>query len=165
MNRRILLLTIPLAILSIVCVCPSFETEYFAQAQPKAADLVGTYVPTADTLDFVRKEGGYQVVEPIEIILKADGNFEMHHMPDWWRTEWGESEGGFDSGDGQWTVSKQQDWWDVEFQFKSREHFSEPVSNGFVTFIPIYGQAPPYKLWFYIGDPDGGDVMIFERRP
>jgi len=140
-----------------MCVCPNLDTEYFAKNRPEQTDLVGKYIPTTDTLQFIRSEGGYEVID-ISITLLQDGSFEMINMPDWWCEPFGESNGGFDSGRGKWQVAKRQEWWVIELDFSS-----ENPPTGF-TSVPLVGEIPPYRLWFYVGDPDSGDVMIFESK-
>jgi hypothetical protein len=139
-----------------MCVCPNLDTEYFARNKPKPTDLVGRYIPTENTLHFVRDEGGYEVVDT-SITLSIDGSFEMVNMPDWWMEPFGKPSGEFDSGKGEWSIERQQEWWELELNFNSED----PPTG--LTFIPLVGEAPPYKLWFYVGDPDSGDVMIFEQ--
>jgi hypothetical protein len=52
----------------------------------------------------------------------------------------------------------------VQLDFDSREQFSsDKTESGLITSVPIVGDAPPYFLWFYFGDPDSGKVMVFER--
>jgi len=156
MEKRIahLILIVVVFLCSVACVLPNLDTENFAKEEPAHADLVGTYALTPSTVQFLKDEGGYEAVGA-SIALAADGTFEMVDMPDWWGA--GEPGGGFDSGSGTWKTVKHQEWWDVELHFTSED---PPVGT---TSIPIAGQAPPYSLWFYIGDPDSGDIIIFER--
>jgi hypothetical protein len=153
------------ALTTMMCVFPNLDTENFVRAEPKTTELVGRYVPTAGTIKLIREAGKYEIDEDeITLLLTADGKFEMKNMPDWWNTDFGKPEGGKDSGEGSWRVVAHQDWWDVQFDFDSREHFSSArVESGFITSAPIVGDAPPYFLWFYVGDSDSGKVMIFER--
>lgn len=166
MQKRILIFLVPLVLATMMC---SFDTEKFAKTRPDSAKLVGKYLPTVETLKLIRDEGHYEVGvnENIFISLLADGTFEMENMPDWWITDHGIPKGGKDSGTGKWsTVQHYQGWWVLELDFDSRENFSSKRgSSGLIAQVPIVGNTPPYALWFYIGDPDSGDVMIFERLP
>ena len=154
-----------IALTTMMCVFPNLDTEYFVSEEPKTAELVGRYFPTSGTMRFIREEGKYEIDEnEITLLLKADGNFEMKNMPDWWHTDFGKSKGGEDSGEGSWRIVAHQEWWDVQLDFDSREQFSsDKTESGLITSVPIVGDAPPYFLWFYVGDPDSGKVMVFER--
>jgi len=151
-----------LAASTMMCVFPNPDTELYTRTEPKVTDLVGNYIPTSATLDFIRNKGRYEVVDSF-VVLSLDGSFEMVNMPDWWHI-FGEPKGGFDSGQGEWSVRKSQGWWELMLDFSSRENFSsEKVSTGLITDVTLVGEAPPYQLWFYVGDPDAGHVMIFEQ--
>ena len=153
--------------LLLLCGCPiNLDTEYFAKNKPKNEELVGKYVPSAETLKWVREEGKYPNVET-SVELTKDGSFRMVNMPDWWAEPFGKPKGKFDSGVGEWEVTKQQEWWNLKLSFKIRKDFSSKQgdSGGFLTSIPIVGQSVPYRLWFYVGDPDQGKVMILEKKP
>jgi len=80
------------------------EEYRFARQKPRDADLVGTWVPTAESLKFMRTEGGY-VISTHELVLNADKTFLVRNMPDWWKTDSGESRKGFDSASGRWELS------------------------------------------------------------
>jgi hypothetical protein len=89
-------------------------------------------------------------------------------MPDWWTPNgagFGKSNGKFDSGQGKWKITKNHDgWWDVQFKFETGTFFSSvELNGGFFTTKDLGGEKPPYSLWFYIGDPDSGPLMIFEQ--
>lgn len=150
---------------TMMCVLPNLDTEYFVRKEPKITELVGKYAPTTQTMKLITEVGKYEIDENgIVIILMANGKFEMNNMPDWWNTDFGTPEGGKDSGKGSWRLIRHQDWWDVQFNFDSREHFnSDKSSYGLIKSVPLVGDTPPYFLWFYIGDPDSGKVMVFER--
>ncbi len=142
--------------LLLLCGChiPNFDDENFTKSKPKNEDLVGKYVPTAETLKLVREEGKYRKVET-SIELFKDGSLKMVNMPDWWLKEFGESKGGFESGVGTWDVREQQGRWELGLDIKGLVSTSIPIAD-----VPV-----PYLLWFYVGDPDQGKVMIFEKKP
>ena len=151
MNKKILFLLASLALSTIVCIVPNLDTKYFATSKPPLAEMVGKYVPNERTWNYIRTEGHYEVTD-IFIILSSDMSLEMRNMPDWWLTDFGKSNGKLESQDGTWSIVKQQGWWELGLDFPS-----------LTTTIPIVGDQHPYVLWFYIGDPDEGHVMIFEK--
>ena len=140
--------------LLLLCGCPiNLDTEKFAVNKPKNEDLVGKYVPDAETVEWVRGAGQYPKVDT-SFELSKDGSFKIVNMPDWWLEPFGKSKGGFISGVGKWEVTKQQEWWELEFAFNS-----SPARS-----VPIVGTTVPYHLWFYVGDRDQR-AMIFEKKP
>ena len=151
MNKKLLFLLASLALSTMVCVFPNLDTGYFAVSQPALTELAGKYVPTKETWDYIRNEGHYEATE-ISIVLSSDLSLEMKNMPDWWTNDFGKSDGKLDSLKGTWSVVKRQEWWELGLDFPS-----------LTTSVPIVGKQPPYTLWFYIGDPDEGHVMIFEK--
>lgn len=155
MQRKILLLqAITVLMSTLMCVVPNLDTEYFAKSEPGHQDLVGEYRPTQATLQLLQDKGNYALVD-IVIYLMDDGSFQVTNMPDWWQDITGESNGTFGSFQGAWNVAKAQEWWELELDFDA---------DGITDMsLILVGQEAPYYLWRYIGDPDEGDVMIFER--
>jgi hypothetical protein len=98
----------------------------------------------------------------------------MRNMPDWWLDPEGRSQRRFDSGAGAWELEERKEvWriWALRLNFKS---FSSeklirardsmvPLKAPWTTAVNLYGQSPPYLMFFRLGDPDNGDVMFFER--
>jgi len=148
-----------------ICVFPHLDTESFAEAEPKIEDLNGKYVPTTETLKYIVNEGRYEIeANHVFIRLLPNGNFEMQNMPDWWLTDFGQSQGCLITGQGKWEVVKQQNLWKLSFDFLSESHLClKKYSSGLTISVPIVGNNKPYSLWFYVGDPDSGHVMIFKK--
>lgn len=164
MNTKKLVFPAMIPLFTIMCVFPNLDTSSFAHTEPAIEDLSGRYVPTAETIELIREEGGYKIHGDISLTLTADRRFVLSNLPDWWHTDSNIPGGGTDSGVGQWSTVEHQERYNVALDFDSREDFSsDPVSSGLSTSIPIVGDAPPYNLWFYIGDPDSSRIMVFER--
>ena len=145
------------------CVCPNMDTLEFTTVQPLEDDLVGVYLPLDSTLELI-KEGGYENTE-LKITINADGTFSMEQMPDWWNIPFGKSKDGYDSGTGTWEVETCQNWWCLKLHFDSQQNFnSTPGEAGRTAHINLSGESQPYQLWFFVGDPDSGDIMIFEQE-
>lgn len=161
-HNRIALIAFFFSILTVTCVCPNMDTSNFTVEKPAEDDLVGTYLPLQSSLDFI-EEGGYPDCQP-RIIIKADGTFSMEQMPDWWNTPFGKSSGGFDAGEGTWETETCQNWWCLVLHFDTQQNFnSTPSENGRIATIILAGTGQPYRLWFFVGDPDSGGVMIFKQ--
>ncbi len=138
--------------------CGSEWREFtFTKAKPRKSDLIGTWVPTSETLKDMKNRGKYSISKH-ELILRADGSFSLINMPDWWKDGFGVSKKGFESGSGTWDVIQEDKGilgktWEVKLNFPT-----------YWTHFNLLHQAPPYLIHCYIGDPDSGTAMIFERK-
>jgi len=137
-------------------------TSVYTRSQPKPEDLVGVYVPDAATAHFV---AGLYPAADTSIVLSPDGTIVLQNVPDCWKTLFGTSDGGFDSGKGRWKLQRHQEWWVLGVEvstegFSSREH--APIQ--LTTEMFLVGEKPPYKIHLTIGDPDAGRALHFERK-
>jgi hypothetical protein len=138
-----------------------FDQDLFTKTEPSPFELAGVYIPTNETTQFIKDIGKYDL-QNMSVTLFLDGGFEMQNMPDWWNTPYGTPKGEADCGKGKWKVVKQDWWWQVEFESGYLNSENKPA-QGFFRRIGISGEQPPYSLWFYIGDVDKGDVMVFKQ--
>jgi hypothetical protein len=123
------------------------------QREPTKDDVVGTWSPTDYSLQQMRDEGGYEI-STHTLTFREDGTFEMTNMPDWW-LDFGESTGGFYSGSGTWELFH----WTIELHFTSL-----PGHTGLVTNLYVGERESRYFVYDFIGDPDSGKVMKFEKQ-
>jgi hypothetical protein len=126
--------------------------------KPAEQDIVGLWQLTESSLESIRKEGYEPGVHAFE--FRDDGTFVMTNLPDMvWN--FGESGGEFESGSGTWNIET-----DVNGNWSIRVHFTEMdgVANDLVTYFYLYGNQPPYLIYDYVGDPDSGYIITFERR-
>ena len=130
------------------------EEMQFARQKPNESDLLGTWVPTPNTIKDMRANGGY-AISTHELVLKPDGTFSMKNMPDWWATDFGDSKRGFQSVSGKWSLTAAAGGhdWCVDLV----------VGTSGIGFLHVRNQKPPYLLHVGIGDPDVGHWMLFER--
>jgi hypothetical protein len=142
---------------ALACVVPNLDSEHFTRTEPDPADLAGVYKPTESAWRLIIGEGGYER-QDTKVTLADSGVFTMTWMPDWWIDPFGKPSGGYHSGTGTWSVVPHQTWWDLELTFDSPD---PPLG---MSSRPLAGEAPSYRIWFYVGDPDSGDVMVFERQ-
>lgn len=146
-----------LILLSVACFCQFDPYAYLLTTkEPEAADVTGLYILKEQTLtdeglDFLQ---GKQIT----IDLAPDGTATLSNFPLW--LEGGISSYKLDrflSGSGRWEVgtvgvlSEGDDVWGIRFS---------EINSASLT-----GDQPPYGLIFTYGDPDSGDVMIFEKAP
>src|SRR5262249_14445569 len=62
----------------------------FTRTKPNPSDLVGIWAPTDATIKDMKEQGAY-TISIHQLILRADGTFEMINMPDWWKDGFGGS--------------------------------------------------------------------------
>jgi hypothetical protein len=123
--------------------------------KPPLEAVVGTWVPDDNSLKYMREKGGYSISTRTELILKADGKYEMNNMPDWLWFHDGVSRKAFRSETGTWEVSLDggRPYWILRL----RSHGSE---RG----IAWRGQRAPYKLHFSFGHIDNNQYMTFVKE-
>jgi hypothetical protein len=99
-------------------------------------------------------EGGYSASTKTEIVLKADGNYEMNNMPDWIWFRDGVSHRTFRSEMGTWEVSRDGDppSWILRLR----------AAHGSERGIGLHGQ--PYRLRFSFGHIDNNKYMTFVKE-
>lgn len=165
MKCRVPIVLFALLLLTLACAFSPFGAENFATVEPKIEDLNGKYVPTEETFRYIVNDGGYEVKESRVLIrLLPNGDFVMQDMPDWWLTDFGQPQGCLINGQGKWDVMQHQNWWELSFEFVSESNLCvKKYSSGLTITVPIVGNDKPYALWFYVGDPDSGHIMTFQK--
>lgn len=122
--------------------------------EPNKADFVGTWVPDTPTLKEMQSKGGYASAMKTSLVLRNDATFELNNMPDWWSSAASESHGKFDQYSGNWSISlRDSQFWHLTL-----------VSTEVARVVDLFGQNPPYRMAFRIGDPDNDQWMIFEKQ-
>lgn len=120
--------------------------------KPAINDLSGVWVPDKATLKDMRERGGYDITLQTKLILHANGNLELVNMPDWWESNFGESQRKLHSYSGTWEIAKSGEYWELAID-----------SSILYTRFGLLGNKPPYTIEIGLGDPDSGDAMIFGR--
>lgn len=146
-----------LAFVSLACIVTGCDFIYYdgTRSEPPREAMVGTWVLDNSSLKYVHEEGGYSASTRTELVLKADGKYEMNNMPDWFWFHDGVSRGTFRSEWGTWEVALNGDppYWSLRL----RAHDSE---RG----IGLHGQRAPYRLHFNFGHIDDHKYMTFVRK-
>jgi hypothetical protein len=102
---------------------------------------------------------GRQLFTTHSLNLRNDGAFEIVNIPERW-LHFGHSNQGFYSGSGTWSVVKDfQGHWIVKVQFTSLPAYE----SGLLTSVRISRSKASYYIYNFIGDPDSGHVMGFEK--
>ena len=164
MKRKLLWLSM-LALFNLMCGFISayeIDKENFTQVEPTPNEFAGKYLPSKETIAFVREKGQFDLKDSW-IELSTDGMFEMRNVPNWWRYANSNFIGKLESGKGEWELTSFGKYWRVMFDFKPGETSIGYSDSDSISFIEIGSDQPPYTIWFYVGDPDHGDVMIYEQ--
>lgn len=116
----------------------------FTTVEPNKADFVGTWIPDASTLKEMHRKGGYASSAKTSLVLRNDATFDLSNMPDWWSAGSSESHGRFNQYSGNWSISRMYShFWHLNL-----------VSTWEARDVDLFGQNPPYRIAFRIGDPD-----------
>ena len=136
----------------------------YTRSKPLQSEVAGTYVLYTQTLNStpVDKLVASNGSKPTQhkLILRSDGTFSMINMPVW-ADDWSISK--FSSGYGKWKIqivgevdegNYTDKFWGIEFISK----------NIWIATPALMGETPPYDIIWGYGDPDGGNVMIYEKQ-
>jgi hypothetical protein len=154
----------------------------YTTKQPNPSDLVGVYQPTRATKKMLTQEMAYTNTDAY-IILRSDGAFEMHKMPDCWLTRFGKPNNQYDFGQGCWTVRKKYSTWFIDLSFDDALGltsvkdwqikttwkdgsitYQSGKASGFGAEAGLIGNQPPYRIYLTVGAPDSGIGLEFERH-
>ncbi len=159
-----LVLTAPVVI-AVFCISSYLLLDWSLSGPPSPAgkpdnqNIIGIWQMSEPSLESARK-AGYQPSAP-RLEFREDGTFAMMDIPDIVMNSW-EPRNRLYSGVGTWAIRRDtvNDEWDVEIRMGG---FTGAQIGGAVPF-ELYGQAPPYKIYRWAGDPDSGAMWVFERR-
>ena len=125
----------------------------YTRSKPNEADMVGTWLPTKETLDLMASYGHYDTAHSAtKIVLLADHRFRFQDMPDWWTLS--ESHRNLQSATGTWTLTPNvnERGWAISATILS--------GVGSVDFN-LRKQKPPYIVHFLVAEDS---AMEFERQ-
>ncbi len=127
----------------------AMQTERFTKNKPEMKVMVGKWVPTSETIQWMREAGSNPKVET-SLELSKDGIFQLINMPDWSSTE--QVHHVFHAS-GKWELVKNKDWWFLSLHSESGPSLSE---------FPIIDEGG-YWIWYFVGGPHG-KAMVFEKK-
>lgn len=147
-------------LVSSACFCQFDPYAYLSTThEPNTTDVVGTYVLKTQTLTNENLE--FLQGKQATIEISTTGTFTTTNFPAWSaiiRTGYRPNK--LLSVTGRWKIARVGSISNGGNNIKSvwGIHFSRDIDPANLT-----GDTPPYGLIFTYGDPDSGDVMIFER--
>jgi hypothetical protein len=133
----------------------------YTTKQPKQKDVAGVYLLVDQTIT----QGGLSILKGQQciLVLLADGSFQATNYPRWTAPGNIKQLTALASVQGRWqcdTVGSvdngltMQKCWGINFSGADHE----------IDGLNLTGQSPPYGLIMGYGDPDSGEVMIFEKK-
>jgi len=143
----------------ISCGYPSISYDVLYK-KPTKQDIIGVW-DVKNVVQTEKPKNGEPENIQHTLTLKENGTFEMTNVPGgWFEDEFGHSIGGFNSGSGKWHITKDNLVWTIHLDFD--------VWNGrginFSTQFRFRGNKEPYTIFTWIGDPDNGEILEFEKR-
>lgn len=148
-----------LALISSACFCQYDPYAHLITTEkPKSQDVVGVYTLKTQTL--TDEQLGFQQGAQATIELGSNGMYTATNFPVWKETDIAEYE--FDkllSTTGEWEIGSTgsvngETAWGI---------WLKPALDPLALSPDVTNNAPPHGLLFTYGDPDSGDVMIFEK--
>lgn len=147
--------TTPLFLLVVLlCGCQSDpNASDYTTTKPAVSELVGTYLPTQETVAFLKTKGNYPA--DMSINLAANRMCRLHNLPHGWAAITGKRTNTAESGSGFWSLHKEPEdgFWEVTLG---------DAHEG--TSLSLFREKPPYTLHIILGDPDSGEALDFEQQ-
>jgi uncharacterized protein YceK len=148
----------------------------YTSVQPKLEAVAGTYTPTRESADLLVKWGYARTNRPV-MILFPDGKFKMFNLPGCWlrATVNGPKsmDHACDSGAGKWKICdfgwRAHRSWGLLLEFTGTSGTKSTPSKRVKTPLRAFGgpmlkhERPPYRLSFFVGDPDDREVLEFRK--
>lgn len=129
--------------------------------KPQASDLIGNYRLTETSKTFLVKGKGYKTLPVSVISLDSSYRVGLSNLPDCATNGFGHSSGQFVSGKGAWKLEKRFSAWGLTLAIDK----GGSLEHGFyVNWLTVRGWSPPYRLQMTIGDPDTGEVIVYEKN-
>lgn len=156
-SKLIVLIVFILVIILFKCQHDPYAHRYLTE-EPNQEDVVGVYQLVEQTVmegDLGFLEGDQSTIE-----LYEDSTYQVVNFPDWMNTDEQDSVPELVTTSGTWYIDKvgsiyhgnddSEDAWGIRFSEISSAHLTN--------------DQPPYGLIFTYGDPDAGEVMIYELK-
>jgi hypothetical protein len=122
-------------------------------------NLTGVWYATPDTYSMLERKK-YKVASLSLRLYAADSVFEGTNFPDNITSQSGEPVNGiYGNATGVWQVYNFRDDWKVHLQFTKGPVFTEKTSLDF----EIYLEDSTLVLCTYLGDPDSGDILEYQK--
>ena len=147
-----------------ICSCHFFQPRDTSNDTPiknlnQLTKLPGNWKATSNTNEVLKKKN-YQL-DSMSLTLHEDSSFEIINLPDCINSTDGNSIAGeLENVTGNWEVRKNQNRWDVEMAFDESKLFKVKTYRSFN--IAIIDSS--YQLYTYLGDPDQGEIIMFEKK-
>jgi len=142
MNYRIL--AIVLVLLSVAGCNPGPDKKPGVQA------LVGTYQLTAESKKFLESKKSYKLIPESKIILRKDGSVKIVGLPDCYINGFGEGDGAFLGGEGEWEVEKRYEGYGISLTIAKGGTLRPSIYDA--SSILIKHKEPPFILQLGLAD-------------
>jgi hypothetical protein len=132
--------------------------------KPEIKDIAGIY-------HFKGITGGYSpkieksITSEMSITLQEDGSFDINNLPSK-RLDFNASEDSYGSGSGTWELDCDKgllNTWNITLNFTQSEGLGS-IKGSAIDFLILRKQKPPYSIYIYLGDPDEGRFLKFEKE-
>lgn len=128
--------------------------------KPLSKDLLGTWLIDIYSYDLLRKKG-YEY-KKVELSIRNDGSFEAKNLPDFINVFSKKNTKEYTTSKGTWEIAKDFDGenWVLQLKFEKSDFYKEDFSTEF----DLYLEEDKLILWFFVGDPDSGERLLFKKE-
>lgn len=128
--------------------------------QPKKLDFVGTWEIDKFSYETIN-EMGYNF-KKTELNFKLNGKVEAKNLPSFIKTFSENKTKDFLNMQGTWNIGKDFDdeKWILFLDFKN----SKSKEQNFGTEFELFKENEKLILWYFIGDPDSGERLLFKKK-
>jgi len=128
--------------------------------KPLPKDFIGKWKIDKHSYDLISKEG-YEYKD-VELVIKNDGSFNAKNFPDFIDVFSKKATKEYLNAKGTWKIGKDFDdeKWVLGLNFEKSKLYRDDLAVEF----ELYIEKEKLILWYFIGDPDSGERLLFEKK-
>ena len=124
--------------------------------KPLSEEFIGSWKIDKYSYELIEKKEYKQ--KNVKLIIKNDGSFAAKNFPDFVNVFSENKMNEYINANGTWKIGKdfKGEKWTLSLDFNKSEYFS--------TEFELYRQDEKLILWYFVGDPDSGERLLFEKE-
>jgi hypothetical protein len=128
--------------------------------KPKTEEFIGKWKLDKFSYDLIN-QNGYES-KSIELNIKSDGSFEAKNFPNFIDAFAESKNKEYINAKGNWEIGKDfsDENWVLELYFEK----SNLYRDNFAMEFELYEEKEKMILWFFVGDPDSGERLLFRKE-
>ena len=128
--------------------------------KPKTIQFIGKWKLDKFSYDLIN-QNGYEI-KTVELNIKSDGSFELKNFPNFIDVFTKSKTKEYLNVGGNWKIGKNfsDENWVLGLNFEK----SSLYRNGFAMDFELYEEKGKIILWYFVGDPDSGERLLFRKE-